>query len=106
MKILAIDIGGTHVKVLATGRRKHLQIDSGPTMTPKRMVAEVRATTAGWKYDAVSIGYPGTVVHGHPVAEPHKLVRASVGCDCRTAFGCPVKVVNDGAMHRVGHYPA
>src|SRR5438445_2815551 len=104
MKILAIDIGGTHVKVLATGRRKHLQIDSGPTMTPKRMVAEVRATTAGWKYDAVSIGYPGTVVHGHPVAEPHNLGRGWVGFDFRTAFGCPVKVINDAAMQALGSY--
>src|SRR5882762_2901716 len=104
MKILAIDIGGTHVKVMATGRRKHLQIDSGPTMTPKRMVAEVRAATAGWKYDAVSIGYPGPVVHGHPVAEPHNLGRGWVGFDFRTAFGCPVKVINDAAMQALGSY--
>src|SRR5437879_3806789 len=104
MKILAIDIGGTHVKVLATGHRKHLQIDSGPTMTPKRMAAAVRAVTAGWKYDAVSIGYPGPVVHGHPVAEPHNLGRGWVGFDFRTAFGCPVKVINDAAMQALGSY--
>jgi len=104
MKILAIDIGGTHVKVLATGRKKHLQIDSGPTMTPKKMVAAVRAATAGWKYEAVSIGYPGAVVHGHPVAEPHNLGRGWVGFDFRKAFGRPVKVINDAAMQALGSY--
>src|SRR5213082_2874719 len=104
MKILAIDIGGTHVKVLATGRKKHLQIDSGPTMTPKKMIAAVRAATAGWKYEAVSIGYPGAVVHGHPVAEPHNLGRGWVGFDFRKAFGRPVKVINDAAMQALGSY--
>src|SRR5206468_96887 len=104
MKVLAIDIGGTHVKVLATGRRKHLQIDSGPTMTPKRMVAAVMAVTAGWKYEAVSIGYPGAVVHGHPVAEPHNLGRGWVGFDFRKAFGRPVKMINDAAMQALGSY--
>ena len=104
MKILAIDIGGTHVKVLATGRKKHLQIDSGPTMTPKKMIAAVRAASAGWKYEAVSIGYPGAVVHGHPVAEPHNLGRGWVGFDFRKAFGRPVKVINDAAMQALGSY--
>src|SRR5438477_174270 len=97
MKILAIDIGGTHVKVLATGRRKHLQIDSGPTMTPKRMAAAVRAATAGWKYEAVSIGYPGPVVPGHPVAEPHNLGRGWVGFNFRKAVGHRMSV-----DHRTG----
>ena len=104
MKVLTIDIGGTHVKVLATGRKKHLQIDSGPTMTPKKMIAAVRAATAGWKYEAVSIGYPGAVVHGHPVAEPHNLGRGWVGFDFRKAFGRPVKVINDAAMQALGSY--
>jgi len=104
MKVLAIDIGGTHVKVLATGRKKHLQIDSGPTMTPKKMIAAVRAASAGWKYEAVSIGYPGAVVHGHPVAEPHNLGRGWVGFDFRKAFGHPVKVINDAAMQALGSY--
>src|SRR5439155_4408853 len=100
MKVLAIDLGGTHVKVLETGRTKHLQIDSGPTMTPKKMVAAVRTATAGWKFEAESIGYPGAVVHGHPVAEPHNLGRGWVGFDFRKAFGRPVKVINDAAIDR------
>src|SRR5256885_5131766 len=104
MKVLAIDIGGAHVNVLATGRKKRLQIDSGPRMTPKKMIAAVRAATAGWKYEAVSIGYPGAVVHGHPVAEPHNLGRGWVGFDFRKAFGRPVKVINDAAMQALGSY--
>src|SRR2546422_1729608 len=104
MKVLAIAIGGTHVKVLATGRKKRLQIDSGPTLTAKKMVAAVRAATTGWQYQAVSIGYPGPVVHGHPVAEPHNLGRGWVGFDFRKAFGRPVKVINDAAMQALGSY--
>src|SRR5437660_2953107 len=104
MKVLAIDVGGTHVKVLASGRKQHLQIDSGPTLTPKKMVAVVRAATVGWKYEAVSIGYPGPVVHGHPVAEPHNLARGWVGFDFRKAFAKPVKVINDAAMQALGSY--
>ena len=87
-----------------SGRKKHLQIDSGPTMTPKKMIAAVRAASAGWKYEAVSIGYPGAVVHGHPVAEPHNLGRGWVGFDFRKAFGRPVKVINDAAMQALGSY--
>ena len=70
MRILVIDVGGTHVKVLATGHKKFVELPSGPKMTPAKMVAAVRATTADWKYDAVSIGYPGPVAHGHPISEP------------------------------------
>src|SRR5438477_5748651 len=104
MKVLAIDVGGTHVKVLATGCKQHLQVDSGPTMTPRKMVAAVRAATAGWKYDAVSIGYPGPVVHGHPVAEPHNLGPGWVGFNFRKAFGRPVKIINDAALQALGSY--
>ncbi len=75
MKILVIDVGGTHVKVLATGRKQRAEFPSGPKMTPAKMVAAVRAATAGWTYDAVSIGYPGPVAHGRPLAEPHNLGR-------------------------------
>jgi len=64
----------------------------------------VRTATAGWKFEAVSIGYPGAVVHGHPVAEPHNLGRGWVGFDFRKAFGRPVKVINDAAMQALGSY--
>ncbi len=104
MKILVLDVGGTHVKVLATGHKQRVKIPSGPKMTPAKMVAAVRAATAGWEYDAVSIGYPGTVVHGHPITEPCHLKLGWVGFDFKKAFGRPVKMVNDAAMQALGSY--
>lgn len=102
MRILVIDVGGTHVKVIATGHRQCVEFPSGPTMTPAKMVAAVRAV--GWKYDAVSIGYPGVVVHGRPITEPHHLGCGWVGCDFKKAFGRPVRIVNDAAMQALGSY--
>jgi len=104
MKILVIDVGGTHVKVLATGYKKLVEIPSGPKMTAQKMVAAVRQATAGWKYEAVSIGYPGPVMHGHPVSEPHNLGGGWVGFDYQKAFGRPVKIINDAAMQALGSY--
>lgn len=104
MKILVIDIGGTHVKVLATGHRKSVEIPSGPKMTPSKMVTLVRAGTSSWKYDAVSIGYPGAVVHGRPFTEPHHLGSGWVGFNFRKAFDRPVKIINDAAMQALGSY--
>ena len=104
MKILVVDVGGTHVKILATGQREHRQADSGPTMTARRMVSVVKGLSADWSYDHVAIGYPGAVVHGHPVAEPRNLGHGWVGFDFRRAFGRPVKVINDAAMQALGSY--
>ena len=104
MKILVIDVGGTHVKLLATGHKNRLEIPSGPTMTAKKMAATVRKATAGWKFDAVSIGYPGPVVHGRPISEPHNLGRGWVGFNFKKAFGRPVKIINDAAMQALGSY--
>jgi predicted NBD/HSP70 family sugar kinase len=104
MRILVLDVGGAHVKILATGRRKKVKFPSGPQMTPGGMMASVKAATAGWKYDAVSIGFPGAVVHGHPLVEPHHLGRGWVGFDFKKAFGKPVKLVNDAAMQALGSY--
>src|SRR5579862_5234315 len=104
IKVLVIDVGGTHVKVLATGHKKRVEIPSGSTMTPAKMVAAVRAATAGWKYDAVSIGYPGSVVHGRPLLEPRHLGPGWVGFDFKRAFDRPVKIVNDAAMQALGSY--
>ena len=104
MKILVIDIGGTHVKVLATAHRKSVERPAGPKMTPAKMVAALRAATAGRKYDAVSIGYPGAVVHGRPFTEPHHLGSGWVGFNFKRAFGRPVKIINDAAMQALGSY--
>src|SRR5437867_5592049 len=104
MRVLVVDVGGTHVKVLATGQKAPREFPSGPTLTAAQMVAGVKMVAAGWKYDAVSIGYPGPVLHGRPVAEPRHLGPGWVGFDYPTAFGCPVKVVNDAAMQALGSY--
>jgi polyphosphate glucokinase len=104
MRILVIDVGGTHLKLMATGQKESIKIPSGANMTATRMVRLVRNAVAGWKFDAVSIGYPGPVVHGRPVSEPRNLGGGWVGFDFRAAFGCPVKVINDAAMQALGSY--
>lgn len=104
MKVLAIDIGGTHVKILATGQTERREFPSGPKLTPAAMVAGVKALAKGWPYDAVAIGYPGPVLHDRPVAEPHNLAPGWVGFDYAGAFGRPVKLVNDAAMQALGSY--
>jgi len=104
MKVLVIDVGGTHVKVLMTGQKAHLKFTSGPDMTPLRMIAGVKAITADWKYDVVSMGYPGPVLRNRPVAEPHNLGSGWMGFDFEKAFGCPVKLINDAAMQALGSY--
>ncbi len=104
MNVLAIDTGGTHVKILATGEKTHREFSSGPTLTARRMVAAVKKLAGDWKYDVVSIGYPGLVVHGRPVLEPHNLAPGWVGFDFTAAFKCPVKVINDAAMQALGSY--
>jgi polyphosphate glucokinase len=104
MNILVIDVGGTHVKVLATGQNPHREFDSGPTLTPRQMVAKVQKLVAGWKYDVISIGYPGPVLRGRPISEPWNLGKGWAGFNFEAAFGCPVKVMNDAAMQAVGSY--
>jgi polyphosphate glucokinase len=104
VRILVIDVGGTHIKLTATGRAKPLKIPSGARMTATKMVRLVRKAVADWAYDAVSIGFPGPVLHGKPVAEPRHLGGGWVGCDFRRAFGCPVKMINDAAMQALGSY--
>ena len=104
MRVLVVDVGGSHVKILATRQDEPRKFSSGPTLTAEQMVAGVKTAAAGWKYDAVSIGYPGPVLHGRPVAEPRHLGSGWVGFDYRAAFGCPVKIVNDAAMQALGSY--
>ena len=106
MKILVLDVGGTHVKILATGHKTRLQFDSGPKMTAKEMVAQVKAVTsqAGWDYDVISIGYPGAVLHDRPVMEPHNLAKGWVGFNFARALGRPVKIINDAALQSIGSY--
>ena len=103
-KTLAIDVGGTNVKVLATAQETPVKIPSGPAMTPARMVQDVKQAAADWKYDVVAIGYPGFVHRGKIVVEPHNLGQGWVGFDFEQGFGKPVKIINDAAMQALGSY--
>jgi len=102
--VLVVDVGGNSVKLLVSGHKVHRSFRSGPKMTPKAMVSNVKKLTADWEYDVVSIGYPGPVLHNRPVAEPYNLGRGWVGFDFARAFGRPVKVVNDATMQALGSY--
>jgi len=103
-KTLVLDVGGTNIKIQATGQKQPVKIPSGPNMTAKKLIRDVRAVTRNWKYDRVSIGYPGPVIGGHPMHEPHNLGDGWVGFNFRKAFGCPVRIVNDAAMQALGSY--
>jgi predicted NBD/HSP70 family sugar kinase len=103
-RILVVDVGGTHVKVLATGQKEPREIVSGPTMTASQMVRDVKRITKDWKYDVVSIGFPGPVVHGLPLREPYNLGHGWVGFNFAKAFGHPVRLINDAAMQALGSY--
>ena len=104
LKVLVIDVGGTHVKMLASGQKQPVKEVSGPTMTPAKMVALVKKTTKGWDYDCISLGYPGPIINGRPLRDPHNLGRGWVGFNFAKAFGCPVKILNDAAMQALGSY--
>ena len=103
MKVLVIDVGGSHVKVRVSGDDEVRKIPSGPTMTARQMVADVKKATRGWKYDAVSIGYPGPVVSNKIVKEPVNLGPGWVDFDF-DALGKPYKIINDAAMQALGSY--
>jgi polyphosphate glucokinase len=104
MNILVVDVGGNNVKILATGQKEVRKFPSGLKLTARQMVLQVKKLTDDWKYDAVSIGYPGPVLRNRPVAEPRNLGRGWMGFDFEAAFKRPVKVMNDAAMQALGSY--
>jgi polyphosphate glucokinase len=104
MKILVVDIGGTNVKILATGHESPRKFPSGPELTPEQMVAGVLSATKDWDYEAVSIGFPGPVLCGQPMTEPVNLGPGWMGFDFAAAFHRAVKVINDAAMQALGSY--
>jgi hypothetical protein len=107
-RVLAIDIGGSHVKVLLSNmkaaRGNERRMDSNPTLTPEQMIKGVREMTRDWEFDAVAMGYPGVVAHGQPSVEPHNLGRGWVKFDYVKALGKPVRIINDAAMQAIGSY--
>jgi predicted NBD/HSP70 family sugar kinase len=103
-KVLAIDVGGTHVKLSATGKKEVRKVESGPKLTAAEMAKQVKSAVKDWDYDAISIGYPGPVVQGRPLDEPHNLAPGWVKFNYRKAFGKPVKIINDAAMQALGSY--
>src|SRR5262245_11382303 len=104
MNVLVIDVGGTHVKLLATGQQEPRKFDSGPTLNAARMVDGVNKLARDWTYEAVTIGYPGPVLRGRPAAEPHNLGRGWVGFDYEAALARPVQIINDAALQALGGY--
>jgi polyphosphate glucokinase len=104
MKVLVIDVGGTNIKMLASGQATARKFPSGPEMTPEKMVEGVLSATNDWDYDAISIGFPAPILCGQPMTEPVNLGPGWMGFDFAAAFRRPVKVINDAAMQALGSY--
>ena len=104
IRVLVLDVGGTNVKVGATGHRVLRKFRSGSDMTPEHLVSGVHEITQDWQYDVLSIGYPGPVLRGMPAADPHNLGPGWVGFDYERFFNRPVRIVNDAAMQAMGSY--
>jgi polyphosphate glucokinase len=102
--VLAVDVGGSHVKVLVSGETVSRRAASGPTLTPSEMVAAAVGAADGWKWDVVAVGIPAPVHGGKVVSEPFNLGKGWVGFDFAKAFGVPTKVMNDAAMQALGSY--
>jgi polyphosphate glucokinase len=103
-KVLVVDVGGSHVKIMVSGRSELRRCDSGPALTAAQMVRRVKALAGDWKYDVVSIGFPGPVVADRPAREPHNLGKGWVKYDYAGSFGRPVRIINDAAMQALGGY--
>lgn len=104
LKVLAIDIGGSHVKMRVPDHPDVREFESGPKLSARQMVARVHDVLGDWSFSRVSIGYPGVVMHGRIVAEPHNLGKGWVGFDFEAAFGRPTRVINDASMQAIGSY--
>ena len=102
--MLAVDVGGSHVKLLASDETERRRFASGPQLGPQQMVDNTLATADGWTWEVVSVGVPTPIRGGKPIAEPVNLGDGWVGFDFQTAFGKPTKVVNDAVMQAVGSY--
>jgi polyphosphate glucokinase len=102
--VLAVDVGGSHVKALTSNQSERRRFKSGRSLTAEQMVSGVLETVDGWEWDVVSVGVPARVQHGKVVAEPVNLGHGWVGFDYEAALGKPTKLVNDALMQAVGSY--
>lgn len=103
-KILMVDVGGTNVKLMASGHEGRRKVPSGPKLSAAKMVKEVLKTTKDWDFEAVSLGFPGLVVEGKPAREPLNLGGGWLNFDYQKAFGRPVRFINDAAMQALAYY--
>lgn len=103
-KVLVIDVGGTNIKLFTKGLKEPLKIPSGPSMTAAKMVSVVKQGVKDWDFNCISLGYPGPIINGHPLREPHNLRCGWMRFNFQKAFGCPVKIINDAAMQALGSY--
>ncbi len=103
-KVLVIDVGGSHVKLMISRKGKRRKFDSGKDLGPRKMVAEVKKEVGDWKFDAIAIGFPAPIHKGKIAQDPKNLGKGWVGFDFRKAFGKPVRVMNDAAMQALGSY--
>ena len=104
MNVLVIDIGGSNIKILATGQPERIKIPSGNNFRPENLVPLVKEAAKDWSYDVISMGFPGVVKHGKIVADPVNMGSGWTGFDFEKAFGCPIKIINDAAMQALGSY--
>jgi hypothetical protein len=102
-KILVVDIGGTHVKLMISQSEKR-KFDSGTRLPPRQLIAQIKKTAEGWKYDAISIGFPSVVRGGRVVKEPKHLAQGWIGIDLKKSLGKPTRILNDAAMQALGSY--
>ncbi len=104
MNVLVVDVGGSHIKIKASGHDERRSFASGPELTAQQAVEGIKKLAGDWTYEAVTIGVPAPVIHGHVLHEPHNLGGGWVGFDFESAFGCPVRIMNDAAMQALGGY--
>ncbi len=104
MKVLVVDVGGNHVKLLVTGQSEPRKVVSGPGLTPELMMAGIKEAVSDWDHDVVTIGYPGPVLDGRPLRDPVNLGAGWVQFDFEAAFDRQVRIINDAAMQAIGSY--
>jgi len=103
-RVLVIDVGGSHVKLMISRKGKRRKFESGENLQPRRMVAEIKKAVGDWKFDVIAMGFPSPIHRGKILQDPKNLGKGWVGFDFRKALGKPVRIMNDAAMQALGSY--